>query len=189
MLYCLVFILDALIERFHSIWGSIWRQYRGSEKSWMSSRLITKVQQLRIFILIILIRTPKFVCEIQAKIDNNPSGSIKSIARDMRVPEFITRQVMHVDIWYFSYKMRKEQFLSQAMTDKRKHHTTKFFNKCKHPLQSDMLWFFSDEKNFCQDEIVNSQNNHCLAQFPQDVPIVVKTKHWVNQIYQIFRLY
>ena len=39
-----------------------------------------------------------------------------------------------------------------------------------------MIWFFSDEKNFCQDQVVNSQNNRWLAVCSKDVPKVMKTK-------------
>ena len=38
----------------------------------------------------------------------------------MGMSVFLIRQVVHEDIWYFSYKIRKGQFLSQAMKDKRK---------------------------------------------------------------------
>ncbi|KAK8372100.1 hypothetical protein O3P69_011810 [Scylla paramamosain] len=43
-------------------------------------------------------------------------------------------------------------------------------NKLKFPLENDMPWFFSDEKNFCQDQTHNSQNNRWLAVCPKDVP-------------------
>ena len=49
----------------------------------------------------------------------------------MGMSEFIIRQIMHKDIWYFSYKMRKSQFLSQAMKYKRKGCTAKLLNKHK----------------------------------------------------------
>ena len=39
-----------------------------------------------------------------------------------------------------------------------------------------MVWFFSDEKNFCQDQVVNSQNNSWLAVCSKDVPKVMQTK-------------
>ena len=39
-------------------------------------------------------------------IDNNPSKSIKSIAT-VRVSEFLIRQVVHENIQYLSYKLRK----------------------------------------------------------------------------------
>ena len=67
--------------------------------------LIMKVQQLARLIPI----SP--ISKIQAMIHNDPRKSIRSIARDMRVPEFLIRQVVHEDIWYFLYKMRKGQFL------------------------------------------------------------------------------
>ena len=66
-------------------------------------------------------RTPKFVGEIQAMIDNNPSKLIRS----MVVSEFLIRQVVFEDIWYFLYKMRKGQFSLQVIKDKKKDHTAK----------------------------------------------------------------
>ena len=56
--------------------------------------------------------TSEFVGETQAIIHEDPSKSIKSKVRDMEVYEFLIRLIVHEDIWYFSYKMRKSQFLS-----------------------------------------------------------------------------
>ena len=56
--------------------------------------------------------------EIQAMIDINSCKSIRFIAKDMKMSQFLFRQVMHEDIWYFSYKKRKSEFLSQTMKDK-----------------------------------------------------------------------
>ena len=39
-----------------------------------------------------------------------------------------------------------------------------------------MLWFFSDEKNFYQDQVHNSQNHRWIATNNRDVPRVMKTK-------------
>ena len=63
-------------------------------------------------------RAPEFVGDIQTMIDNDPSKSIRSIAKDMGWYEFLIRQVVHEDIWYFLYKIRRGQFLSQAMKNK-----------------------------------------------------------------------
>ena len=65
-------------------------------------------------------RTPKFVGEIQAIIDNDPSESIKSVAKNMEMSKFLIRHIVPENIHCFSYKTRKNQFLSQAMKDKRK---------------------------------------------------------------------
>ena len=39
-----------------------------------------------------------------------------------------------------------------------------------------MLWFFSDETNFCQDQVHNGQNHCWIATNNRDVPRVMKTK-------------
>ena len=65
-------------------------------------------------------RTPEFVTEIQAIIDNDLNKSTRSIAIDIGISEFLIRQVVYEGIRYFSFKMRKGQFLSEAMKDKRK---------------------------------------------------------------------
>lgn len=41
--------------------------------------------------------------------------------------------------------------------DKRKDRAKKLFKKLKHPLQQNMLCFSSDEKNFFQDLMVNTE--------------------------------
>ena len=33
--------------------------------------------------------------------------------------------------------------------------------------------------------MVNSQNNHCLSLSPQDVPIIMKTKHPVHMVFEV----
>ena len=44
------------------------------------------------------------------------------------------------------------------------------------------IWFFSNEKNFNQDQMVNLLNNRGLALSPQEVPILIKTKYQVHTI-------
>ena len=39
-----------------------------------------------------------------------------------------------------------------------------------------MIWFFSDEKNFCQHQVHNSQNHRWIATNNRDMPRVMKTK-------------
>ena len=46
-------------------------------------------------------RTTEFVGEIQVIIDNDPSKSLRFIGRDMITSEFLIRQVVHEDIYYF----------------------------------------------------------------------------------------
>ena len=66
--------------------------------------------------------------------------------------------------------MQIGQLLTQATKER------KLLNKLKHPKECNMLWFFSDEKNFCQDQAHNRQNHRWIAMCPNDVPRVIKTK-------------
>uniref|UniRef100_A0A182PG36 Tc1-like transposase DDE domain-containing protein n=1 Tax=Anopheles epiroticus TaxID=199890 RepID=A0A182PG36_9DIPT len=75
------------------------------------------------------------------------------------------------DLRYFSYKRRRGQLLIEKGRERRLGNAKKLLNLLKHPVQPGTLWFFSDEKNFCQD-----QNNRWLAYCPADVPRVPQTK-------------
>ena len=52
----------------------------------------------------------------------------------------------------------------------------KLLSKVKHPAEAQTIWFFSDEKNFCQDQRHNTQNNRWLAYSPKDTSRVMQTK-------------
>ena len=71
--------------------------------------------------------------------------------------------------------MQTGQLLTQATKDRRLLNSTKLLNRLKHRKESNMLWF-SDEKNFCQDQAHNRQNHQWIAICPNDVPRVMKTK-------------
>lgn len=49
-------------------------------------------------------------------------------------------------------------------------------NDLKH-VSIGMLRFFSDEKNFVQDTKSNKQSDRCLVESPDEVPIVMHSKH------------
>ena len=63
-----------------------------------------------------------------------------------------------------------------AEKQKREARGRKLLNKLKQPLDKNMLWFFSDEKNFCQDQAHNRKNSCWLAANNHDMPTVMKTK-------------
>ena len=56
------------------------------------------------------------------------------------------------------------------MKDERKGHAAKLLNKLQYPLQLNMLSFFSNEKNFSLERIVNSQNNRCTDSNEKQTP-------------------
>ncbi|XP_011068611.1 PREDICTED: uncharacterized protein LOC105154645 isoform X1 [Acromyrmex echinatior] len=101
------------------------------------------------------VRTSQFVQQVQGIIDEDPSKSIRAISRDLQVSECTIRRIVHEDIRYKSYVMRKGQFMSARTREQRFIRAQRLLSKLKHSEISDMLWFYSDEKNFDQDQKVN----------------------------------
>jgi len=58
------------------------------------------------------VRTSQFVQKIQSIIDEGLSKSIRAILKDLQVSECTIRRIIHEDIRYKSYAMRKGQFMS-----------------------------------------------------------------------------
>ena len=108
------------------------------------------------------VRDTAFITMVQSIIDNDPGWSMRSIARELDVGESTVRRCVYEDLRYKSYAMRTEQLLTEKAKKKRESRGKKLLNKLKHPLEPDMLWFFSDEKNFCQDQAHNRRNNPYL---------------------------
>ena len=82
-----------------------------------------------------------------------------------------------------SYRRQTGQFLSKALMTRRHLKCSRLLNMLKNPVKPGMIWFFSDEKNFCQDQIHNSQNHRWIAKSPhprkkgqRKVTRVMKTK-------------
>jgi inhibitor of nuclear factor kappa-B kinase subunit alpha len=75
-----------------------------------------------------------------------------------------------------SYRMQTGQLLTEANKARRVLKCNRLLNKLKHPKKPGMIWFFSDEKNFTQDQVFNKQNNRWIAMNNSDVPKVMKTK-------------
>ena len=72
--------------------------------------------------------------------------------------------------------MRKGQFMSARTREQRFIRAQRLLSKLKHSEISDMLWFYSDEKNFDQDQKVNRRNDRWLCVDPSEVPHVMHTK-------------
>ena len=87
---------------------------------------------------------PKCVGEMT---DSDNSKSIRALARDMGVSEFLIGQVAQEDNPYFSCKIKESIFISDHVQQEE----NCIFNKLKDPIQPSIHSFFSDENNICQD--------------------------------------
>ena len=103
MLYCLAFVPEAPIRNLQDLNAE-------NSESLASTIVITKLRQLgKLAALSDKKRIPEFVHEIKTMIDNGPSKSIRTIARDTGLSKFLIRKRVHEDIRYLSYKIRKGQ--------------------------------------------------------------------------------
>ena len=116
--------------------------------------------------------TKEFIEKIQAIIDETP----QKIARDLGVSHTTVNACVKEDLKYRSYSRQTSQILNEKTKNPRLIKTVRLLNKLKHPKKPNMLWSFSDEKNFCQDQVHNSQNHRWIATNNRDVPWVMKTK-------------
>ncbi|CAE1302710.1 unnamed protein product [Acanthosepion pharaonis] len=79
------------------------------------------------------------------------------------------------DIGYSSYRMSHRMLITNASKESRKVWAEALLNELKHG-STGMLRFFSNEKNFIQDQTSNSQNDRWICKDIEEVPVVKPTK-------------
>jgi transposase len=117
----------------------------------------------------------EIVENVQEAINYDPGRSMRQLAADFEVSEWLIRKIVKEDIRYRSYSLRRGQFMTAATKKTLYEKAAALLSRLKHPPAPDIL-IFSDEKNFSQDQKVNSRNNRWLCDDPSEVPIVMKTK-------------
>ena len=127
MPYWMAFTPKALVRTFRRVWLLLWGQCRGLKKSWISPMVIT-----------------------------DPSKSLRSIARARDIERDCESFLSCMKTFGISH-LKKRQFLSQTIKDKKKDSAVKLFYKLMHLSKPNVLWFFSDEKIFCLDQMMNLQ--------------------------------
>ncbi len=113
---------------------------------------------------------------MQELVNEDPGRSMRKLAEDLKVSEFLIRKIVKEDIRSLSYSLHRGQFMMEATKKTRYEKATALLNRLKHPPAPDILIFFSDEKNFTKDQKVNSHHNRWLCDDPSDVPIVTRMK-------------
>jgi DNA-binding Lrp family transcriptional regulator len=116
------------------------------------------------------------VATLQNLVDEDPGRSMRSLARELGISEKTVRKKMTEDIRYKSYALRKGQFMSEGTKERRLEKAKMLLNRLKKPSSNGQLVFFSDEKNFSQDQKVNKKNNRWLCADIREVPVVMSTK-------------
>jgi hypothetical protein len=88
------------------------------------------------------------VASLQEKINEDPSKSMRELAKEMQCDEKTIRNCIQEDIRYKSYKMRRGHFMSEANKQKRCKKAKLILNRLKRPANPNQIIFFSDEKIF-----------------------------------------
>ena len=120
--------------------------------------------------------TKEFIEKVQAIIDKTPQRPIRQIARCLGVSRTTVNSCVKEDLQGRFYRRQTTKILTEKTKNLRQIKSVRLLNKLKHPKKPNMLWFFSDEKNFCQDQGHNSQNHPWIAMNNRDVPRVRITK-------------
>ena len=117
-----------------------------------------------------------FIANVRRMVDDNPGRSMRSIARELNVSDSTVRKVVKKKLKRKSFALKKGQFMNAATKERRLEKAKKLFGRIKRPAERGALIFFSDEKNFTQDQKVNRKNNRWICEDRNDVPIVMSTK-------------
>ena len=169
MLYFLAFTLQTSVRKYHNVSVSTWGQCRWFEKSYISPVIMTKVRQLHLDCSHKK-RTPEFLGEIQAMINNDQIQNV-----------WVSYQAGSAWIHSaFRIYNKKESIFIRGHERQEVIPRCKAFKLTQESPRTEYTLFFTEEKNLYQDQMVIPQNNCWFALSPQDVQIAIITKLLVN---------
>ncbi len=102
---------------------------------------------------------------------------MRKLVEELEFCKWNIRKIVKEDICYRLNSLRRGQFMSAATKKKTSYEkAAALLNHLKHPPFLNILILFFDEKDFSQDQKVNSRNHRWLCDNPSEVLIVMKTK-------------
>ncbi len=130
-------------------------------------------------------RSDEQIARVKAAVEEDPGTSMRKIAAETAISQTTVRKIVHEDLGSKSYALRKAQILSARSIQARLERARALLNQLKAPRGRGKrdcydLIFFSDEKNFTQDQKVNARNHRWICSDPSEVPIIGQTKFPVN---------
>jgi hypothetical protein len=89
----------------------------------------------------------EIVEKVQEAINKDPGWSMRKLAEELEVSEWLIRKIVKEDILDRSCSLRKGQFMTAAT--KKMHHkkASALLNCLRYPPVQDILIFFPDERN------------------------------------------
>lgn len=110
-----------------------------------------------------------------------PGTDMRAIARDLYVPECTISNVVHVDIRYTSYLMRKRQFMPvhthkiNGYSGQKGYWSNWNIQKCTSCFIFLFINFFLQKINFYRDQNVSRINDSWLSASSSDVSHIIHT--------------
>ena len=96
--------------------------------------------------------TAEFLENLQKKVLEDPGIGITALLRELNALASITKPTLTEDLRSYSYKHHKGQLLTEKACENRLTKGKILLIKVKHPAEPRAIWFFSDEKNVCQNK-------------------------------------
>ena len=122
------------------------------------------------------VHTAEFLKNPQKYVLEDAGIGTRDLSGGLNVSGTATNLALSEDLRYYSYKHRRVQLLAKNTCANRLKKVKKLLSKVKHPAKPQAIWFFLDEKYFCQDQRHNMQNNGWLAYCPKNAHRVMQTK-------------
>lgn len=120
-------------------------------------------------------RDHAFLKTLKSTVSENPTTSMRKLARDMKVSPRTIRRAVHTDLQLNSYVRTPKHLLTAAMEARRLERAKKVLNYLKR--HGPTVKIFSDEKIFTVDAVVNRRNDRYIAQSRSEVKGIFRTKH------------
>lgn len=121
-------------------------------------------------------RSQNFIKRLEELVEEDPSQSTRTLAAKLNIGTTTIRRALEEDLRCKSYRLMVRQMLSDKMKAKRVERCSLLLTSLKGSAAG-RIRLFSDEKIFCLDAKVNRQNDRWIAQDPEDVPVIGRTKH------------
>ncbi len=120
------------------------------------------------------------VNKLRAKIASNPSKSYGKLGKEVGLHRTTVAKIVKNDLGMKSYVRRRCQILSAENKARRLARARILLNRLKAPEArtdgAQKLIFYSDEKNFQQDQAHNKRNDRWIATERAEVPGIARTK-------------
>lgn len=89
----------------------------------------------------------------------DPGKRMWALVPEMAVAIFTMKWSLNEDFHFQSYNRCKGELLTEKAEENSLTKVNKLLNKLKHPVEPETICFFYPEKNFCQDQLQNTQDN------------------------------